>query len=311
MSYIVVFPPLSLLNVLQDHLHRSSAETLTTSIPEQLSPCWTQAHSYDIFGATAHGTAQDMLAPLRSSALLGAVDGWGLLGLTQCASGSREGGITALLSYFYYYPIFIITLFFKYRHGSGSYHPAFWVYGVFHVCVLLWCLPVPCGVLMFIHLLCVFSLSVFIHFSSVHPTLSCFQVYEMMLLQVFMFQVSMFMSPFLKIKLGFCLSALGSTRSLHKVSFSPTVTVTVKKYYRVCGLPEWRWWLRWHWSVSPPSWRLSEQWRTNLLAHLAEDPENAQLVWVGTPAHLNSSVKGLPCCRYGWEVRKHWDKKVG
>lgn len=44
--------------------------------------------------------------------------------------------------------------------------------------------------LMFIHLLYVFSLSVFIHFSSVHPTLSCFQVYEMMLLQVFMFQVS-------------------------------------------------------------------------------------------------------------------------
>lgn len=217
-------------------------------------------------------------------------------------------GRVALL---HYYPIFIITLFFKYRHGSGSYHPAFWVYGVFHVCVLLWCLPVPCGVLMFIHLLCVFSLSVFIHFSSVHPTLSCFQVYEMMLLQVFMFQVSMFMSPFLKIKLGFCLSALGSTRSLHKVSFSPTVTVTVKKYYRVCGLPEWRWWLRWHWSVSPPSWRLSERWRTNLLAHLAEDPENAQLVWVGTPAHLSSSVKELPCCRYGWEVRKHWDKKVG
>lgn len=111
MSYIVV-SPLSLLNVLQDHLHRSSTETLTTSIPEQLSPCWTRAHSYDSFGATAHGTAQDMLAPLGSSALLGAVDGWGLLGLTQSASGSQEGGITALLPYFYYYPIFQVPSWF-------------------------------------------------------------------------------------------------------------------------------------------------------------------------------------------------------
>lgn len=42
-------PPLSLLNVLQDHLHRASAETLTTNMPEQLLPCCTRAHSYEIF----------------------------------------------------------------------------------------------------------------------------------------------------------------------------------------------------------------------------------------------------------------------
>lgn len=114
MSYIVFFPPLSLLNVLQDHLHCARAETLTTNIPEQLSPCWTRAHSYEIFWATAHGKAQEMLAPLGSSALLGAVDGWGLLGLTQSTSGSREGGITALLSYFF------ITLFLLLPYFSST-----------------------------------------------------------------------------------------------------------------------------------------------------------------------------------------------
>lgn len=55
-----------------------------------------------------------MLAPLGSSALLGAVDGWGLLGLTQSTSGSREGGITALLSYFF------ITLFLLLPYFSST-----------------------------------------------------------------------------------------------------------------------------------------------------------------------------------------------
>lgn len=84
-------------------------------------------------------------------------------------------GRVALL---HYYPIFLSPYFYYYstfQVPSWSYHPAFWVYGVFMSasCYDACGIPVPCGVLVIIHLLCVFSLSVFIHVSSVHPTLSC------------------------------------------------------------------------------------------------------------------------------------------